>query len=134
MRLITLLGLAAFCLAVPAADLAAQGMRGGGPGPGMGLAARALIHADELGLSEEQTVSLEEIRGEAEEATREIRDRLRGLRGTGDREAMRAGMREMRDALAPFDERAVALLTDDQRSRLEELRPARRRPRGGTGP
>ncbi|MEZ4417505.1 MAG: Spy/CpxP family protein refolding chaperone [Gemmatimonadota bacterium] len=138
------LGLMVASTAVPLAGQAGpRGRMGGGPGPmGMGAAALALEHKDELGLSEAQVGRLEEIRGEAEEAVRPFREEMqasRPQRGSGERpseeqrQAMRATMEEMRKALEPHDKAASEVLTAEQRTKLEALRPRRGGPPSGVG-
>ena len=119
-------------VALPSQGTAQEGPRRGGPGPGVGAAAMALQHVEDLALDEAQVATLTEIRAEALEATEGLRERIREAREQGDRRSMRPLRGELRDALEPYDERAHAVLTDEQRERLAELVPRRGR-RGGPG-
>ncbi len=138
MTLVNTARVAAFTALLMAGAAACQGLeaqarRGQGPGGPrmMGAAELALSNAEALGLSEEQAAALEAIRSEADEATSELRtsmrERMQAARASGDRSAMRQLMEEARKALEPFDARAAEVLTAEQRERLEELRPRRRR-------
>lgn len=117
-----------------------RGRMGGG-----GLAARALAHADEIGLSSEQRDqilaaqrALQEEQINRRAATQIDELALRDLMAADNRDlgAIEAKLRELSDqriagqmAMLRFDETVTGLLSAEQRATLDELAPARRRGR-----
>jgi hypothetical protein len=85
-----------------------------------------------LGLSDEQTQSIEALRAEQQTWRDEHRDEVRALskkrkaaRQAGDEaeaEAIREQLRELRETL-PTEQDIVAVLTDEQRAQLRKNRP-----------
>ncbi len=85
-----------------------------------------------LGLSDEQTQSIEALRAEQQAWRAEHRDEVRALanqrkaaRQAGDEaeaEAIRLQLRELRETL-PTEQDIVAVLTDEQRAELRKNRP-----------
>jgi Spy/CpxP family protein refolding chaperone len=110
---------------------------------GGGLAARALAHADEIGLSAEQRDqilaaqrALQEEQINRRAATQIDELALRDLMNADSRDlaAIEAKLRELSEqriagqmATLRFDETVGGLLSAEQRATLEELAPARRR-------
>ncbi|RMG06310.1 MAG: hypothetical protein D6731_26070 [Planctomycetota bacterium] len=84
--------------------------------------------AEELGLSEEQRAQFDAFR-------QEMRERMRELRESGDRRAMREAMRTMRQEmqgkiesiLTPEQKETFARLREERRKRMEEWRGRRGR-------
>jgi len=115
-----------------------RGRMGGG-----GLAARALAHADEIGLSAQQRDqilaaqrALQEEQINRRAATQIDELELRDLMGADSRDlaAIEAKLRELSEqriagqmAALRFDETVGGLLSAEQRATLDELAPARRR-------
>ena len=117
-----------------------QGMPGGGFGQGRGqgnfdpaaMADRQIEQMKEtLNLSEEQEKQLREIMIQNSEEMQQMRGNTQGA-GTGDREAMREQMQQMRDKQ---NEKMKSVLTDEQwetyQAQQEEMRS--RRGQGGFG-
>ena len=96
-----------------------RGGRGGGFG-GM----RDLLEG--LGLNEEQQAKMEEINAARQEEMRSVFEELRN--GGGDREAMMAKFREFGEK---YQKDIEAILTDEQKTKLAELRE--QQPQGGQG-
>ena len=96
-----------------------RGGRGGGFG-GM----RNLLEG--LGLNEEQQAKMEEINAARQEEMRSVFEELRN--GGGDREAMMAKFREFGEK---YQKDIEAILTDEQKTKLAELRE--QQPQGGQG-
>jgi Spy/CpxP family protein refolding chaperone len=115
-----------------------RGRMGGG-----GLAARALAHADEIGLSAEQRDqilaaqrALQEEQINRRAATQIDELALRDLMAAENRDlaAIEGKLRELSEqriagqmAMLRFDETVTGLLSAEQRATLDELAPARRR-------
>ena len=122
----------------------AQQQRGAGPGGPVSPVQHLLSHADALGLSDDQRAALEDIQEQLREASGPTGEKLRKLRDSGDRDAMRSQGRPLMEELRGFEEdalsSALASMEGEQREAAETLvaafqeerrqRRGRRRPQG----
>lgn len=93
-----------------------------------------LEKSEDLGLSDQQVSALTTMRDEFQTENEDLLLRVRSLRGSGDRDAMRETMMELREKDQAATDRALELLDDAQQAQatalLEERRANRRRPPG----
>src|SRR5262245_9588174 len=125
--------LAALALLALPATLLAQGGRergGRGFGPGANPVEFVLQHRSDLNLSADQVTKLEAVASQLEQNNKPIIAELQKNRPANrqemteqQREAMRSVMEKLRDNREDAQKQMAGILTQDQETKLESLRP-----------
>lgn len=130
---VVILGMA-ITLSAATTPLLAQGgggARGGFGGPRLQqMVTTAVGHQAELSITEDQMLLLNALGEDASSALSPLTDEMQALRESGNREGMREMFTQLQEAEAPFVERFVEILSEEQRTALLEYLPRRRRPGG----